>query len=85
MIQLREFLNTNIVKIGRTIQDNMKRIKSYPRGSKLLLYINCNDCIKTERYIINLFKTNYTQKKDYGLEYFEGDIKSMIQDFCKLT
>ncbi len=82
MIQLREFLNTNIVKIGRTSQDDMKRIKSYPKGSQLLLYLKCDDCIKTEKDIINLFKTNYTQKKDYGLEYFEGDIKSMIKDFC---
>ena len=85
MIQLREFLTTNIIKIGRTKQHNMNRIKSYPKGSLLLLYVKCNDCIKTEYNIITSFKELYIQKTEYGTEYFEGDVKSMMKDFFELS
>ena len=45
LLQEREFIKTKepIYKIGKTKQEKIKRIKSYPNGSELLFYIVCNN------------------------------------------
>jgi hypothetical protein len=82
ILQEREHINANIpiFKIGKTKQENVKRIKQYPKGSRLILQSDCFDCDKLERKIIELFKKKYIQKKDVGLEYFEGNIDEMKID-----
>ena len=84
LIQPREFIksNENVYKLGRSIHlDN--RVKQYPNGSNTLLMLNCNNSIACEKYLINLFKTKFTQKTYYGTEYFEGDKKMMIREIIK--
>ena len=72
LIKEREFIKTKelIYKIGKTKQENLQRIKSYPNGSILLLYIITNDCDKKEKEIIQKFKELFIHKKDIGNEYF---------------
>lgn len=42
IFQLREFLNTNVYKIGMTSK-GWKRFDSYPKGSNLIAYYSvCN-------------------------------------------
>ena len=77
----REFISADIpiYKIGRSYTlDN--RVKQYPNGSKILFMICCNNSVACEAYLIELFKTKFTQKKYYGNEYFEGDKKLMIKE-----
>jgi hypothetical protein len=80
LIKEREFIKTKelIYKIGKTKQENLQRIKSYPNGSILLLYIITNDCDKKEKLIIQKFKEHFIHKKDIGNEYFMGDYNHMI-------
>ena len=80
LIKEREFIKTKepIYKIGKTKQENLQRIKSYPNGSILLLYIITNDCDKKEKEIIQKFKEHFIHKKDIGNEYFLGDYNHMI-------
>ena len=80
LIKEREFIKTkeHIYKIGKTKQENLQRIKSYPNGSILLLYIITNDCDKKEKEIIQKFKEHFINKKDIGNEYFMGDYNHMI-------
>ena len=80
LIKEREFIKTKepIYKIGKTKQENLQRIKSYPNGSILLLYIITNDCDKNEKLIIQKFKQHFIHKKDIGNEYFMGDYNHMI-------
>ena len=80
LLQEREFIKTKepIYKIGKTKQEKLKRIKSYPNGSELLFYIVCNNCDKIEKIIINKFKSHFIHKKEFGNEYFMGDYNSMI-------
>jgi hypothetical protein len=80
LLQEREFIKTKepIYKIGKTKQEKLKRIKSYPNGSELLLYTVCNNCDEIEKTIINKFKSHFIHKKDIGNEYFKGDYNSMI-------
>ena len=80
LLQEREFIKTKepIYKIGKTKQEKLKRIKSYPNGSELLFYIVCNNCDEIEKTIINKFKSHFIHKKEFGNEYFMGDYNSMI-------
>jgi len=80
LIKEREFIKTKepIYKIGKTKQEKLQRIKSYPNGSILLLYIITNDCDKKEKLIIQKFKEHFIHKKDIGNEYFMGDYNHMI-------
>lgn len=80
LIKEREFIKTKepIYKIGKTKQENLQRIKSYPNGSILLLYIITNNCDKKEKLIIQKFKEHFIHKKEIGNEYFMGDYNDMI-------
>jgi len=82
----REFIKTNenIFKIGRSNQNNDKRIKQYPTDSKLIIQTICSDCKFSEAEIISLFKIKYIHRNDIGNEYFEGDIFEMRRDINKI-
>lgn len=80
IIQLREFIGKNVYKIGRTTQENNKRLSQYPKGSILHLQTTCKNCIKSENNLIKLFKKKYIHRRDFGNEYFEGTITDMKCD-----
>ena len=87
LLQEREFIRMNepIYKIGKTTQENHTRFFQYPKGSKLLLQIICDNCHINEKLIKKTFNKKYKQRKDYGIEYFEGDLKYMIMDIFKIV
>ena len=66
----------SIYKIGKSTQENTKRVKSYPSGSYLLLQVACNDCHGMETYLIKEFKKLFILAR--GREYFEGNLFKMI-------
>lgn len=82
LLQLREHVNKEegVYKIGRTKQTNLKRFQSYPKNSKLYLLISVEDCVSKEKDIIGYFRRKYKQRRDIGLEYFEGDKCKMMED-----
>ena len=82
LIQEREFIKTseNIFKIGKSKQENNKRINQYPKQSKLILQILCDNCDILEKELIISFKNKYNHRKDIGNEYFEGDFEDMIKN-----
>ena len=86
LLQEREFLKTkeNVFKIGMTTKQNHERFNQYPKGSILLYQMICENCKNMENQIITSFKENFTQRKDIGTEYFEGNYKNMI-DIIYLT
>jgi hypothetical protein len=87
LLQTREFVRTceNVFKIGKTTQENDKRFKSYPKGSILIFQSICKNCDKTEKEIIKQFKNKFIHRKDFGNEYFEGNLDEMIFAFCQIT
>ena len=66
----------NIFKIGKSTQENTRRVKSYQSGSYLYLQIRCNDCHSMETKLINKFKNYFLLVR--GREYFKGDIHIMM-------
>jgi hypothetical protein len=81
LIKEREFIITskNIYKIGKTTQQNNKRLNAYPKGSVLIFHMMCNDCDNIEKILLKKFKNIFLIKKEYGNEYFEGNHLEMIK------
>jgi hypothetical protein len=82
LMQKREFIKTkeNIYKIGKTKQENLKRITNYENGSILICQFKCNDCDKLEKKLITLFREKYELQKEIGNEYFKGNCDDMRDD-----
>ena len=82
LLQEREFIKTNenIYKIGKTKQENLKRIGNYDNGSILICQFRCNDCNKLEKELKTLFREKYDLQKDIGNEYFKGNCDDMRDD-----
>lgn len=82
MLQTREFIKTNenIYKIGKTKQENLKRICNYDNGTILICQFKCNNCDKLEKKLITLFRDKYELQKDIGNEYFKGNCDDMRDD-----
>ena len=82
LLQEREFIKTNenIYKLGKTKQENLKRLYNYPNGTQLIIQMICNDCDIIERQLLNIFTDKYIIQKDIGNEYFKGNYNDMIAD-----
>ena len=85
LVVQREFLRSgeNVAKCGRA-SDWLKRFKQYPKGSKLLYAVYCNDMVEAEKDALSLLGKLFKQRRDIGTESFEGDIASMIAAINKL-
>ena len=62
LLQEREFIKTkeNIYKLGKTEQENLKRIQNYPNGTKLIIQLECENCdINEKKLIIIIIKQFY--------------------------
>lgn len=87
IIHLREFINTkeNIYKIGCTYNLE-RRVKQYPKNSKLIFNVKIDNFRTIERIWINsLIKTAYVNhRKDIGKEYFECNPELILNELLKL-
>jgi len=70
----------NVFKIGKTMQENLKRLSQYDKGSKIYLLLDCIDCSDIEQSILRHFRNTYISRTDRGAEYFEGSYRDMIKD-----
>ena len=84
LIHCRACVNSgeSVFKLGKTI-DFSKRIDGYDKGSIPLLSLYVRECDVFERVLIQLFAAKYRQRRDYGIEYFEGNATSMITDIIE--
>jgi hypothetical protein len=87
LLREREFVRMNepVYKIGRTKQAPNDRFTGYPKGSEIELYVRVNDSVNAEKQLVNLFKREFKQRKDYGNEYFEGDVKLMVKSISNVA
>jgi hypothetical protein len=82
LIKEREFvrIGEDTYKIGRTQQNPpTDRLLQYPSGSEIILLTIVDDCFSVEKQLIKVFKQKFIHKKEYGNEYFNGDVKEMIK------
>lgn len=87
LIQEREFIKTGepIYKIGKTSQGYSKRVSQYPKNSVVVAITKVNDCNISEKNIIKCFNLKFKRRTDIGLEYYEGDIDVMLDEFNKIV
>jgi hypothetical protein len=80
IIQLRESIRLceDVYKVGKT-KVICRREKQYPKGSKVIMVIEVEDCNIAEKKMIKYFKDKFKQRRDLGTEYFEGNINEMIE------
>lgn len=85
LLQEREFIhkNQNVYKLGKTKQENVRRIQSYPKGTDLIFCTKCDDCDTAENDLIQIFKTKFIQQTEIGREYFKGDLNEMRSEIIK--
>lgn len=65
-----------VYKIGKT-RNFPARFNNYPKGSRVLGVWNCDDCDAAERKLLAVFREKFEERRDAGLEYFQGDWKEM--------
>jgi hypothetical protein len=83
IIQEREFIKEKrpLYKIGRTTQRPHERFAGYPKGSQEILVMKVRDCKTAERILKTIFSKKFKQDRTIGVEYFEGDVEDMKQEF----
>ena len=87
LLKTREFIKTgeSIFKVGKTTQDGTRRLSGYPRGSQIILFMECQNSHDLERRILIEFKKKYILRSDIGREYFEGNGDEMRDDIYDMV
>lgn len=67
----------SVYKIGKA-QNYLKRKNGYEKGGDMLFVINVSNRHECENIVKDAFKKEYIPRRDYGYEYFEGDIFEMV-------
>ena len=78
-MQTRECYDANneVYKIGQS-KNIYNGIQQYPNGSYVFFVIESLESKKHKDKVINLLKSNFTQKLNYGKDFFEGDKDILI-------
>ncbi len=84
LLKVREFFNTDIIKIGMT-SNYKKRLFGYPKGSFYIKYIKVINYKNIEKILLKIFNNKYIKKKEYGNEYFKGDIDNILLTFITIV
>ena len=83
LVQPAQLLNTNRYKIGMSNKNNLDRVKkAYLTGTKWISINEVNNPSNVEKNIIQIFKEKFTLCA--GREYFEGDIKDILQEYIEI-
>lgn len=78
IIQTPDVTN-GVYKIGMTCRTNPnKRLCEYPKMSVVKYTIEVADARGFETYIMHKFNLRFKRPREYGLEYYEGSLKKMI-------
>lgn len=75
VIQTRNCIDChwNVFKLGRA-RKVPKRLAQYPKGSRVLFCLPVTRMVDAETMMLTLCRIKFKQRKDFGKEYFEGDL-----------
>ena len=77
-------LDEPVYKIGKTY-DIEQRFKQYPKGSELLKSIKVCERHVAEKVLLREFSSKFTNREEFGNEYFEGDLQEMLVIFKEFS
>jgi hypothetical protein len=80
LVHCRASVNASepVYKIGKS-NDFNKRLSGYDKGTIPIFSLYVEECDDFEKTLIKIFETKFEPRKDYGNEYFYGDIATMIK------
>lgn len=64
-------LDNNVYKVGSTGAGFSKRFSQYEKGAKEICFQLCDKFQSQESQLLGLFREQFTQRKDFGTEFFE--------------
>lgn len=68
-----------VYKIGKTQQlDPNRRFCQYKKGVCVKYTIEVENCDEFEDYVMRKFRVLFVRRREYGLEYYQGSLKKMI-------
>ncbi len=67
----------SVYKIGKT-RNYLQRKDGYDKGGDMLFVVNVSNRHECENIIKDAFRKEFKIRKDYGYEYFEGDVYEMV-------
>jgi hypothetical protein len=73
-----------VYKIGRTERTVKSRLQGYAKGTFPLLYMKVNNQVRAEDIIKCGFNVKFTNIRNFGCEYYEGDRIAMMEEFQRL-
>lgn len=83
-VQPREYIRSDIYKIGMSSGKGLSRLQSYGGGTRNICLFECNDYKIVERQLINQFNDTYTLVR--GFEYFKiSDELQALQLFTSIV
>jgi len=82
LIQPALVIGTNRYKIGMSQQPDLRRIRSYHKGTRILSMNFVSDPAHIEERLKERFRKKY--KLICGSEYFQGDEQSMLTDYMNI-
>jgi len=74
-------LDESVYKIGKTTQTWKMREAGYDKGGNVIYIRPVKDCHHCEKHLKIRFNEIFEQRKDYGVEYFKGDVHQMVDAF----
>jgi hypothetical protein len=74
---IKNIAEPRVYKIGRSTRIAVRLTREYDPNSTIIYISQCNDCKRVERCIIDTFKRVFIHRREFGLEYFEGDVRAM--------
>lgn len=79
MVHTRHCMHTRmqVYKVGRA-KDAGRRLQQYPKGSRLLARLPVSHMLDSEKVLLTLCRANFLQRRDFGTEYFEGELGKVV-------
>lgn len=79
IIQTRNCIESHptVFKAGRA-HNVFKRLEHYPKGSLLVARVPVSMMVDAENLMLKLLRMTFTQRKDFGNEYFEGSVRELM-------
>ena len=66
-----------MVEVGKKQDMNCKK-NGYPKGSHIILQIACRNADGLETKILNRLRASIKERKDFGAEYFECTLDTIM-------
>lgn len=84
LIHCRASVNAkeNVYKIGKS-NDFNKRLEGYDKGSVPIFTLYVSESDRFEKILIAIFSGKFILRKDYGNEYFQGNVSAMMNTIVK--